>query len=161
MTSDASLSTSAYIAAKASFVSAQWRGDRRKRCGQPRDVALPQGTAVLPSAPVHGVGEMLLGTLSPYQLVSIPIAWLETSECWGIYEQCAACASGIVFKTAVSTYYLSRCLSYKSEAAGSERAEDIFASSPLQPPPEFLHALLLPTETEEFSSHGTYLPHEL
>ena len=77
------------------------------------------------------------------------------------FSKCPACALGIVFKTAVSTYYLSRCLSYESEAAVSERAEDIFASSPLQPPPEFLHALLLPTETEEFSSHGTYLPHEL
>lgn len=161
MTSDVSLSTSSYIATKVSFFSAQWQGDRRMRYAWPRDVALPQGTAVPPPAPVHGIEEMLLGALSLYQLVSMRIAWLETSGRWRICKQCPACASGIFFKTAVSTYYSSHRLSYESEAAISEHAEDIFALSPLQPPPEFLHVLPLQTETEEFTSHGTYLPHEL
>lgn len=52
-------------------------------------------------------------------------------------------------------------LPYESKAAVSEHAEDIFASSTLQPSPEFLHALLLQTEAEEFASRGTYPPHEL
>lgn len=136
-------------------------GDRRKRCTWPRDVALPQGMALPPPAPAHGVEEMLLGTLSPYQLVSVPIAWLAKSERWGIYKQGPACALGTAFKTAVSSYYSSHRLSCESQAAVSERAEDGLASSPLQPPPEFLHALPLPTEREEFAGHGTYLPHEL
>lgn len=130
-------------------------GVRRKRCARLRDVAFPQGMAVPPPAPLHGIEKMLLGTLSPYQLVSALVAWLEKSE------QSPACASGVAFKTAVSTDYPSHHLSYKSEAAISERAEDGFASPPLQPPPEFLHALPLRTEREEFAGHGTYLPHEL
>lgn len=52
-------------------------------------------------------------------------------------------------------------LPYESKAAISEHAEDIFLSSTLHPSPEFLHVLLLQTETEEFTSRGTYPPHEL
>lgn len=111
-------------------------GDRRKRCAQPRDVALPQGAPVPPPALVHGGEEVVSGTLSPYQLVSVLIAWLETSERWGIYTQCPACASGIVSRAVVNTYYSSCLLSYECEAAVSKRAEDIFASSSLQPPPD-------------------------
>lgn len=98
VTSGASLSTSAHIAATASLVSAQWWGDRRKSCMRLRDVALPQGMAVPPPAPVHGAEGMLLGTLSPNQLVSILIAWLEKSERWEIYKPCPACASALLSK---------------------------------------------------------------
>lgn len=53
-----------------------------------------------------------------------------------IYTQCPPCASGIVSRAVVSTYYSSCLLSYECEAAVSKCAEDIFASSPLQPPPD-------------------------
>jgi len=90
-----------------------WTGGRGAQ--DLRDVALPQGTAVPPPAPEPSREEMLLGTLSPYQLVSVPIAWLETSECCGILSNAQPALQALFSKQRLVhiTHYILYILYYK------------------------------------------------
>lgn len=156
MTLGASVPAPPHTAAKGSSVSVQWQGTGEEVCP-----AEGHSIASGHSCPTSNPGAWHRGH-GLRSIILVPTGVLLSSlardiRCWGTQAVPRLCLRHC-FQTAVSTHYSSHRVSYESKATVQRI---FFASAQLQPPPEFLHKLLLQTETEEFTSHGTYLPHEL
>lgn len=148
----ASVPTSPYTAAKGNSVSVQWQGTGE-------EVHTPEGRSVASGhgCPTSNPGAWHRGN-GGRSTIPVPTGvhgncLAGDIRCWGIHKQGPAWASGIVFKQQLVfiTHHTTAPMRAKQPCRGY-----FFALAHLQPPPEFLHELLLQTETQEFTSHGTH-----